>query len=248
MKATVLPGVAVLSTVAGLFVVRAFGVAVPFSVIGPGFVVSVLAILITPLLHRRIQASPVIDTSLKRALPEWRAGRHQALQGMVAEFAGSAATEHAFRCAALGERLAEQLALSAEETAALALASIVHVLPAAFPESEDAEVSACGFGIIAISSAVAVLQRSAPADVVRIATEANERWDGSGRPGRLVGERISMGGRILATACHFDHASSSGLEPALTLIRSENGHALDPVVAAELIHLFREPWQRQVAA
>ena len=250
MKATVLPGVAVLFTVAGLLGVRALGVGIPLGLIGADFIVSVLAFLVSPLVHRRNGQgrSPSWVASLKRAMPEWRAGRHQALEGMVAEFAGPDATAHALRCAALVDRLAEQLALSPEETSALALASIVHVLPAAFPEAEDSETAACSFGVHAITSATAILERSAPADVARIAAEANERWDGTGRPGRLVGENISMGGRILAAACQFDHASLTGLEAGLKMVRKESGSAFDPVVAAELVHLFREPWQRQVAA
>lgn len=249
MKATTLPGIAVLLTEAGPFRVRALGVEANLTLVGAVCVFSVVVFLTALFLKRRAgRSKPVIDTSLKRALPEWRAGRHQALEGMVAEFAGPDATAHALRCAALVERLAEQVALSAEETAALALASIVHVLPAAFPESEDNNITGCCFGVTAIISATSVLARVAPEDVVRVAAEANERWDGSGRPGRLMGEGISMGGRILAAACRFDHASASGLEPGLMLVRQESGLALDPVVAAELIHLFREPWQRQVAA
>ncbi len=249
VKASVLPGVAVLFTVAGLFGVRALGVGVPVGAIGADAVVSVLAFVIAAILRRRSNPSEaVIDTSLKYAMPEWRAGRRQALEGMVGEFAGPSATAHAMRCAALADRLAEQLALSEEETASLALAAVVHVLPAAFPEAEDSEYQGCDFGVTAITTALAVLGRFASEDVVRIAAEANERWDGSGRPGRLVGERISMGGRILATACQFDHASGSGLEAGLQMVRKESGTGFDPVVAAELIHLFREPWQRQVAA
>ncbi|MGE0601286.1 MAG: HD-GYP domain-containing protein [Dehalococcoidia bacterium] len=248
MKASVLPGVAVLFTAAGLLGVLALGVGIPLGAVGAGFGVSVLAFAVRPILRRRARSAPVIDSSLKRALPEWRAGRHQALEGMVAEFAGPAATAHALRCSALVDRLAEQLVLSQEEARALALASIVHVLPGAFPEAEDTEAVGCAFGVTAITSAIAVLERVAPADVVRVAGEANERWDGSGRPGRLVGEGISMGGRILAAACQFDHESSAGLEAALNKVRRESGTAFDPVVAAELIHLFREPWQKQVAA
>ncbi|MGE3072980.1 MAG: HD-GYP domain-containing protein [Dehalococcoidia bacterium] len=248
MKASVLPGVAVLFTVAGLFGVRALGVGIPLGAIGAGFGVAMVALAAGPLAARRGNSRPVINSSLKRALPEWRAGRHEALEAMVAQFAGPEATAHALRCSNIVDRLAEQLVLSAEETRALALASIVHVLPAAFPEAEDVEARACEFGVTAITSATAVLDRVAPADVVRIAAEANERWDGSGRPGRLAGEGISMGGRILATACQFDHAAKAGLDAGLSKVRNESGSALDPVVAAELVHLFREPWQKQVAA
>jgi hypothetical protein len=53
---------------------------------------------------------------------------------------------------------------------------------------------------------------------------------------------------ILATVCRFDHASAAGLEDGLQFIREGSGTAFDPVVVAEVIHRFREPWQSRLAA
>lgn len=251
VKPGLIPGVVLLLAVAALTAAHAFGVIpIPWAVSGAGAVVSLLAFLIEPLVVRAIRAgkAPVLDASLVTAVPEWRAGRRSALEGMVAEFAGPRATAHALRCAALADMLAEQLALLPAETADVSLAALVHVLPAAFPEVEDATFVNCEFSLSSLSSAIAVLERSAPAGVARLAAEVCERWDGTGRPNRLAGEGISMGGRVLAAACLFDHASTTNLEAGIELVRSQSGKSFDPVVASELIHLFREPWQRQVAA
>lgn len=199
--------------------------------------------------HFTHRARPdTFNLSFASALPEWRAGRRGALEGMVAEFAGPAATAHALRCSALADLLAEQLALQAAEAADLVLAGALHVLPAAFPENEDARQEGCAFSAPAIAAATAVLGRTAPAGAAQTAMEVRERWDGSGVPGRLAGEQCSLGGRILAAICAFDHASGEGLERGLEALRQGSGSAFDPVVVSEVLYLFREPWQSKVAA
>ena len=72
----------------------------------------------------------------------------------------------------------------------------------------------------------------------------HERWDGSGYPRRLVGEQISLGGRILAAVDAFDALTSrrayrEPLTPHETievLSHSAGGH-LDPTVVAALRRL-----------
>lgn len=200
--------------------------------------------------HRASENKTVtaIDTSLASALPEWQAGRRAALEGMVAELAGPAHTAHAFRCASLADLLAEQLAVVADEIPNLTLAAALHVLPVAFPPAEDAAYEGCDFQTSSLEAACAVLARTAPPEVAAIAAEANERWDGAGLPRRLSREEASIGARIIAAACLFDHASIRGLEEGLEAVRAASGSALDPVVAAELLHLFKQPWQLRIAA
>ena len=199
--------------------------------------------------HFARRARPdTFNVTFASALPEWRAGRRGALEGMVAEFAGPAATAHALRCSALADLLAEQLALRADEAADLVLAGALHVLPAAFPENEDARQERCAFSAAAIGAAAAILERTAPPGAAQTALEVRERWDGAGTPGRLAGEQCSLGGRILAAICAVDHASGESLEQGLETLRQGSGTAFDPVVVSEVIHLFREPWQSKVAA
>gem|GEM_PF-6578474 len=189
-----------------------------------------------------------LDASLARAVPQWSSGRHAALEGVVAELAGPAYGAHALRCAQLAELLAEQLALSPDEAPYIGLAAAVHVLPVAFPASEDDVVEGCGFTSEALVAAWAALARTAPPEVVQMVGELRERWDGGGLPAKLAREDISMGGRLLAAVCAFDHASAGGLEAGLQAIRDGSGSAFDPVVAAEILHLFRQPWQQRLAA
>jgi HD-GYP domain-containing protein (c-di-GMP phosphodiesterase class II) len=144
--------------------------------------------------------------------------------------------------------LAEQLAIPPEDTAHLTLAAALHVLPAAFPETEDGAGDTCEFSASSLLAAGSALRRIAPPEVASLAGEACERWDGSGLPNRLLGEEATIGGRVLAAVCAFDHASAAGLEPGLDVVRTASGTAFDPVVVAELIHLFRQPWQQRQAA
>jgi len=170
------------------------------------------------------------------------------VEEVVAGLVGPAATAHAHRCAALVDMLRDHLALRTEEADHLRLAATLHVLPVAFPTTEDSKPANCEFEPGAIHAASAKLRRLAPEESVLFASEVCERWDGAGGPNLLATEEISLGGRILATVCRFDHASAAGLEDGLRFIREGSGTAFDPVVVAEVIHLFREPWQSRVAA
>ncbi len=193
-------------------------------------------------------AGQMAAVNLAGALPEWKAGRREALQSTVAQLAGPAFSEHGQRCAALAAMLADQLAIPADETEHLTLAAALHVLPAAFPADEDGSAEACAFPTTSLIAAYAAFARIAPPEVARIAAESFERWDGSGLPNRLVGEQVSISGRVVAAVCAFDHASVAGLEPGLDVVRAGSATLFDPVVVAELIHLFRQPWQQRQAA
>ena len=196
-----------------------------------------------------MEPAPVRRPTPSRAPRPPREPRPQTdLEGVVAEFAGPALTAHALRCVALVDMLRDQLVLQPEEAEHLGMAAALHVLPAAFPAIEEANHANCDFELGALEAALAHLRRLAPEEAVRMASEVCERWDGEGRPGRLAGEQCSLGGRMLAAVCRFDHASAEGLEAGLEFIRTGSGSAFDPVVVAEIVHLFKQPWQQQVAA
>ena len=72
-----------------------------------------------------------------------------------------------------------------------------------------------------------------------------EPW---GRIGTGVLELIASLLILYPRSTHFGALLAAGLAAGLDAIRAGSGEAFDPVVAAELIHLFREPWQLQVAA
>ena len=68
-----------------------------------------------------------------------------------------------------------------------------------------------------------------------IALHHHEKWDGSGYPNNLVGEKISIAGRICAIADVFDALVSERpykkawtVNQALEFIESESGKHFDP--------------------
>ena len=73
-----------------------------------------------------------------------------------------------------------------------------------------------------------------------------ERWDGTGYPARLVGEAISIGGRIVAAADAFDALTSErpyrpalSMADAISLMETLAGRLLDPAVFAALKEVVR---------
>ena len=73
----------------------------------------------------------------------------------------------------------------------------------------------------------------------------HERWDGSGYPGALIGEEISLFARIAAVADVFDAVTSERyhappVPPAqgVELIRAGSGTAFDPQVVDAFLAAF----------
>ncbi len=73
---------------------------------------------------------------------------------------------------------------------------------------------------------------------IAIAMEHHEKWDGSGYPNRLAGERITLSARIVALADFYDAITSERVykaamthEEARELIRQGRGTHFEPVIA-----------------
>lgn len=81
-----------------------------------------------------------------------------------------------------------------------------------------------------------------PSPVAPIILAHHERWDGGGYPAGLKWEAIPLGARILAIADQFDELLSSrdigGLDEAVTILRGEAGHALDPHLVTRFLGLL----------
>lgn len=174
----------------------------------------------------------------------WESGSRKACEDWLAEVAGEPLKAHASRTSALTRLMAEQLAVPPEQVDELMLAGFLHVLPARYESGHS-----CGeWPNTSLDEATTAIAFSGHESAARTVAECQERWDGAGTPLGLTGEASTLAGRILATACAFDSASSRGLELGLAAIREGSGSKFDPVVAAELLYLFTEPWQlRQVA-
>ena len=80
-----------------------------------------------------------------------------------------------------------------------------------------------------------------------VALHHHEKWDGSGYPDGLAGERISLMSRICAVADVFDALTADrpykrawSEEQALDHIRSESGRAFDPSIVATFMDVLND--------
>ncbi|MEO8541095.1 MAG: HD domain-containing phosphohydrolase [bacterium] len=240
------PGAAIAAAVVSVGMLNAAHFAVPrLAIAGAGSGAVVLATGAILVGRRRKNSDELPDGGLTQAVRAWDGGEHNAMQAWVTDLVGQEAAAHATRTASLCQLMAEQLAVPPDNVDQLMLAALAHVAPAAF---ETGEWRCTAFSREALALAQSAVLRSGNEDAARIMGQVGERWDGRGSPDGLLGEAASLRGRILATACAFDQASASGLEPGLAAIREGSGSIFDPVVAAELLHLFKEPWQLRQAA
>jgi putative two-component system response regulator len=79
--------------------------------------------------------------------------------------------------------------------------------------------------------------------LVEMVLSQHERWDGMGYPRRLAGERIPLGGRILAIVGMFDllttdrpYRRAMSHDEALTILKGGAGKQFDP----QLVELFEQ--------
>ncbi len=77
-----------------------------------------------------------------------------------------------------------------------------------------------------------------------IATHHHEKWDGTGYPGKLVGEAIPLSARIMAIADVFDalvsprvYKSPMSYEEAFQIIEEGSGVHFDPIIAKEFLNI-----------
>ncbi|MCX6621377.1 MAG: HD-GYP domain-containing protein [Acidobacteria bacterium] len=86
-----------------------------------------------------------------------------------------------------------------------------------------------------------------PYPVVPIVRSHHERWDGTGYPDGLAGEKIPLGARILAAVDCLDALASERqyrralpLDEAMDMVEKESGKSFDPAVVAVLKGRYRE--------
>lgn len=87
-------------------------------------------------------------------------------------------------------------------------------------------------------------------DTARAVRALDERWDGTGYPGRLRGEQIPIMARISAIAQHLDvFASAEGPERAMQVLRERSGKWFDPelVRLAGSLHRSNALWKHSLA-
>jgi diguanylate cyclase (GGDEF)-like protein len=84
------------------------------------------------------------------------------------------------------------------------------------------------------------------APVANVVRSSHERWDGTGYPDRMAGERIPLGARIILVCDAFDamtherpYGAPIGVDQALAQLRAEAGSQFDPAV----VDAFEATWR-----
>ena len=163
-------------------------------------------------------------------------------------------SEHQRQTREIAVAIAETLGLTEDQIDALKLAAVchdlgmIHVPPEIVMKAEP--LTATEYGIIQThaeigSAMLANVEFAWP--ISQIVIEHHERYDGTGYPGKLTGENISIEARVLTVADAFDAMTSSrpyrpalGHQAALLEIREGRGHFFDPTAADALIVAYAE--------
>ena len=162
--------------------------------------------------------------------------------------------EHLQRVRVYAMELAEDLALSEDETEALRAASVLHDIgKLAVPEHiirKPGRLTPEEFDkmkIHPIVGAEILEQVNFPYPVVPIVRAHHEKWDGSGYPYGLIGDAIPIGARILAAVDCLDALASDRqyrralpLDEAMARVAVEAGKSFDPSVVAILNRRYVE--------
>jgi len=155
---------------------------------------------------------------------------------------------HSRRVAELAASVAEELGLDADHVETIRLAARLQDIgkigireevlnkPGALTAEEYAHVKEH----VRIGMEILAPLRHIPV-VLEYILDHHERFDGSGYPRGIAGDRISIGGRILTACDAFDAMTSRrayreayDTKQALAYLRDEVGHVLDPVAFAAL--------------
>jgi diguanylate cyclase (GGDEF)-like protein/putative nucleotidyltransferase with HDIG domain len=165
--------------------------------------------------------------------------------------------DHIQRVQIYAMELAKELKLTPRETDALRAAALLHDIgKLAVPEhiiSKPGRLTPEEFEKMKIHPVVGaeILERvQFPYPVVPIVRAHHEKWDGTGYPYGLAGEKIPVGARIISAVDCLDALASDRqyrralpLEEAMKVVKSESGKAFDPRIVEVLTRRFTE-WER----
>ena len=161
---------------------------------------------------------------------------------------------HSERVAALSQRIAVEMGMSADERQTAQLAALLHdvgkiAVPDSIlnkpgrltPEEFDEMKKHPLHGARILSN----IQSPAVAAVMPGVLYHHEKWDGSGYPEGLAGEAIPLLGRLLGVADFFDAVSSTrayraamSKAEAIALVRAESGRHFDPRIVDAVVRLY----------
>lgn len=160
---------------------------------------------------------------------------------------------HSERVAGIAVRLAHELGLAADDLGIVEWSALLHDVgkinvpdailnkPGKLTDQELAEMRQHPLQGAAILSRI---QGVSVVDLLPGVKYHHERWDGSGYPEGLSGERIPLIGRILAVADVVDAMTTDrayrpalGVDAVVQMLREEAGRAFDPQVVAAAVAL-----------
>ncbi len=162
--------------------------------------------------------------------------------------------KHLQRVRVFTVEVAKELGFPDDEIEALRAAALLHDIgKLAIPEhiiNKPGRLTLEEFEKMKIHTLVGaeILERVAfPYPVAPIVRSHHERWDGTGYPDGLKGERIPMGARVLAAvdcldalASHRQYKNAISLDAAMEEVASLSGSAFEPRVIEVLQHRYRE--------
>jgi len=164
---------------------------------------------------------------------------------------------HAERVVSFSQRLGRQVGLSRREVAALELGARLHDIgKIAVPDSilhKPAELDTEEWQKMRqhpARGAAMVRKLKLPEGAALVVAQHHERWDGTGYPGRLVGEEISLPARVFSVIDAFDaitsdrvYRSGAPYEEALRRITAASGTQFDPRVVAAFTLVPAIDWE-----
>jgi HD domain/B12 binding domain len=210
--------------------------------------------------HRKRLQREIVDRSgeLTKALSELEIAQAETVRrlSMAVEFRDEDTGAHIERIGRFSTLLARQIGMEEELCARMVHAAPLHdvgkvaipdailLKPGKLTEQERAIVETHaeeGHRLLKGSSS-AILDLAAT-----IALSHHEKWDGSGYPRGLAGEKIPIEGRIVAIADVFDalttdrvYRKAFPVEKAVAMMRADRGKHFDPVLLDSFMEVLQE--------
>ncbi|HEX8150204.1 MAG TPA: diguanylate cyclase [Pyrinomonadaceae bacterium] len=241
-----------LASMLGLLLSARAGLSAPeASLLGAGSLALIL-LLYLPLRHKRTLAEVRREAGERLGLAESAAELNlRAVESLAIAIDAKAQTTHGHvrrtQVYALG--LGRLLNVSAEELEALKAGALLHdVGNLAVPEyilNKPGRLSPAEFEKMKVHATVGgdiVSRVGFPYPVEDVVRFHHERWDGTGYPAGLKGERIPLVARIISavdfydsTRCERPYRAGMTREQSLALLRGKAGKSFDPVVVETFV-------------
>jgi len=202
------------------------------------------------LMHKRVRnQNRILEEEVRRRTQELYETRHEVIKrlGLAAEYRDNETGNHIIRMSRYSQLLALEYGLSEEQAETILNAAPMHDIGKIGipdrvllkPGKLDAEEWKIMQSHVHIGAEILSGHQSDLMEAARIiALHHHEKWDGSGYPGGLKGDNISIEGRICALADVFDALLSARpykkpwtVDQALDLIDEQAGRHFDPQLA-----------------